>query len=177
MMMGSQTRKLLILWALFATLLVLPDSPTRSFLPGAAATEEEAGECAAGTNEAGECINPDAVAQEDPEESSSTSDEENDPKCPSRQYVIKCAGEYLDTNQNRLLERSELQSAIDKLPWWGKGILNILGSVDKMMAKCDVDGDGAIGMDYDMEHNQETCLATCFKRRAFKQAFFPDCKA
>ena len=55
------------------------------------------------------------------------------------------------------------------------GILNILGSVDKMMKKCDVDGDDAIGMGYDMEHNKETCLATCFKRRAFKSSFFPEC--
>lgn len=57
------------------------------------------------------------------------------------------------------------------------GILKILGSLDKMMAKCDIDRDGAIGIDYDMSHNGETCLATCFKRRAFKAAFFPDCDA
>lgn len=56
-----------------------------------------------------------------------------------------------------------------------QGILNILGSVDKMMKKCDIDGDDAIGMDYDMQHNQESCLATCLKRRVFKGAFFPKC--
>lgn len=56
------------------------------------------------------------------------------------------------------------------------GLLKILGSVDKMMVKCDIDGDDAIGMGYDMEHNGETCLATCFKRKAFKGAFFPDCE-
>lgn len=54
-------------------------------------------------------------------------------------------------------------------------MLKILGSVDKIMGKCDVDGDDAIGIDYDMQHNKETCLATCFKRRAFKAAFFPEC--
>ena len=58
---------------------------------------------------------------------------------------------------------------------YARGILRILGSVDKMMEKCDVDGDDAISIDYDMKHNQETCLATCFKRRAFKASFFPDC--
>jgi hypothetical protein len=104
-------------------------------------------------------------------------EEEETPNCPSRKHVIKCAGEYLDTNKNSLLERAELQAAIDKLPWWSRGILSILGSVDKMMAKCDVDGDGAIGMGYDMENSKEHCLATCFKRRAFKSAFFPDCEA
>lgn len=45
-----------------------------------------------------------------------------------------------------------------------------------MMKKCDVDGDDAISIDYDMLHNKDTCLATCFKRRAFKQAFFADCE-
>ena len=104
-----------------------------------------------------------------------TEEEENTPNCPSRKHVVKCAGEYLDTNGNGLLERSELQGAIDQLPWLSRGILSILGSVDKMMAKCDADGDGAISIGYDMEHNAETCLATCFKRRAFKSAFFSDC--
>ena len=105
---------------------------------------------------------------------------ENTPNCPSRKHVIKCAGEYLDTNGNGMLDRVELQSAIDKLPWLSRGVLSILGSVDKMMAKCDVDGDDAISYGCpgcDMENNGETCLATCFKRRAFKSAFFADCKA
>jgi len=100
---------------------------------------------------------------------------EEESRCPSREHVIKCAGKSLDSNGNGLLERSELQSAISSLPWWSRGILNILGSVDKMMVKCDVDGDGAISMDYDMKNNAETCLATCFKRRSFKAAFFSDC--
>lgn len=108
---------------------------------------------------------------------SATEEEENTPGCPSRSHVIKCAAKYLDTNGNELLERAELQSAIDKLPWLSRGILTILGSVDKMMAKCDMDGDDAIGLDYDMKNNGETCLATCFKRRAFKSAFFSDCEA
>lgn len=100
----------------------------------------------------------------------------NDPQCPDRDHLMRCAGEHLDTNKNGLLERAELQSAIDKLPFWARGILSILGSVDKMMKKCDVDGDDAISIDYDMQHNKETCLSTCFKRRAFKGAFFPDCE-
>lgn len=98
-----------------------------------------------------------------------------DPTCPDRDHLMRCAGSYLDTNKNGMLERDELQTAIDKLPWLARGVLSILGSVDKMMKKCDVDGDGAISIDYDMEHNKETCLATCFKKRAFKSAFFPDC--
>lgn len=98
-----------------------------------------------------------------------------DPSCPDRDHLMRCAGKHLDTNKNGMLERDELQTAIDKLPWLARGVLSILGSVDKMMKKCDVDGDGAISIDYDMEHNKETCLATCFKKRAFKAAFFPEC--
>lgn len=104
-------------------------------------------------------------------------DVDNTPGCPSRKHVIKCAAQYLDTNGNDYLERAELQAAIDSLPWLSRGILSILGSVDKMMAKCDVDGDDAIGLDYDMKHNSVNCLATCFKRRAFKAAFFAACEA
>jgi hypothetical protein len=114
-----------------------------------------------------ECVNPDAAVRTEPY---------IDPKCPSREHVTLCAGRYLDKNRNGKLERSELQAAIDSLPWYGRGILNILGSVDKMMQKCDVDKDDAISMGYDMVHNAETCLATCFKRMAFKKAFFPDCQ-
>jgi hypothetical protein len=122
-----------------------------------------------------------------------------DPKCPDRDHIIRCAGAYLDTNKNNKLDRSELQAAIDSLPWYAQGVLKILGSVDKMMKKvkrtllllicflahgltkfssskkCDVDKDDAISMDYDMSNNKEDCLATCFKRRAFKSSFFPEC--
>ena len=51
----------------------------------------------------------------------------------------------------------------------------MIGSVNKIMDKCDYDGDGAISVDHDMEKTKDTCLATCFKRRAFKGAFFPEC--
>ena len=53
--------------------------------------------------------------------------------------------------------------------------MKILGSVDMMIKKCDMDGDGAISIDYDMVKNAKTCLATCFKRKAFKASFFPEC--
>jgi hypothetical protein len=130
---------------------------------------------------AGECASPDfdtnseANNKETKPEGTFVAENENDDSCPSRAYVIKCAGQYLDTNRNGLLERAELQSAIDALPWYSRGIISILGSVDKMMKKCDMDGDGAISMDYDMKNNGESCLSTCFKRLAFKKAFFPNC--
>jgi hypothetical protein len=156
----------------------------------------------------GECANPEvdeAVAEAKLETIPEGVVE--DPNCPSRGLVIRCAGKHLDTNGNGKLDRAELEIAINTLPWYARGempfcsldvkrrayfsrhdmpnlspsfvslgILNILGSVDKMMKKCDLDGDGAIGMTYDMENNHETCLATCFKRKAFKSAFFPDCQ-
>ena len=117
-----------------------------------------------------ECINPDIIVTSDKEE-----DVVEDPKCPSRAQIIKCSSKHLDLNQNGKLEREELQQAIDSLPWWGRSVLQILGSVNAIMKKCDVDGDDAISMDYDMEHNKDTCLATCFKRMAFKKAFFAEC--
>lgn len=99
-----------------------------------------------------------------------------DPKCPSRPHIIRCAAATLDKNKNNKLERKELQEGIDSLPWLSRGVLKIIGSVDKIMAKCDADGDDAIGMIDDMEKTKDQCLATCFKRRAFKSAFFPDCE-
>jgi len=116
-----------------------------------------------------ECTNPDADA-------SNCAVESEDPKCPSRPHIIRCAAEYLDTNKNNKLDREELEKAIDSLNWLARGVLKVIGSVDVIMRKCDYDGDGAISIDHDMEHNAETCLASCFKRRAFKGAFFPDCK-
>ena len=98
-----------------------------------------------------------------------------DPSCPSRPHIVKCAAKYLDTNQNDKLEREELEVAIAALPFLARGVLKIIGSVDKIMAKCDADGDGAIGIETDMPNTEETCLATCFKRKAFKAAFFPEC--
>ena len=136
----------------------------------------------------GECENPDSgahVTKDSPVESkvqatvgegSVTEVEPDDPKCPSRPHIIRCAAVNLDTNKNNKLERIELETAINALPWYSKGILKILGSIDKIMQKCDFDQDGAIGIDDDMENTKDVCLATCFKRRAFKGAFFPDCQ-
>ena len=55
--------------------------------------------------------------------------------------------------------------------------MKIIGSVDMIMSKCDPNGDGAIDMKKggDMDKSAEMCLKTCFKRKAFKSAFFPDC--
>lgn len=53
----------------------------------------------------GECANPDA----------------EDPSCPSRPHIIRCAAEYLDLNKNDKLERSELDTAIGKLNWLARG--------------------------------------------------------
>lgn len=72
-----------------------------------AATEEQ---CVAE-----ECVNPESVVTSDAVKAAAT--EDVDPKCPSREHVIACAGKYLDTNGNGKLERAELQSGIDSLPW------------------------------------------------------------
>jgi hypothetical protein len=73
----------------------------------------------------GECLNPDATT--------TLESDKDDPNCPSRASIIRCAGKHLDTNQNGKLDRTELESAIASLPWYARGILQILGSVDKMV--------------------------------------------
>jgi len=93
----------------------------------------------------------------------------------SRPHIVRCAGKFLDTNKNKKLERAELETAINALPWYSRSVLKIIGSIDKIMKKCDADGDDAIGMETDMPATEETCLASCFKRKAFKAAFFPEC--
>mmetsp|Transcript_11433 Transcript_11433/g.21140 ORF Transcript_11433/g.21140 Transcript_11433/m.21140 type:complete len:179 (-) Transcript_11433:353-889(-) len=100
---------------------------------------------------------------------------EEDPKCPSRPHVIRCAAKYLDTNHNGALDREELDTAMGSVSWILRGLLKVIGSVDAIMKKCDADGDGKITIEQDMEATKETCLATCFKRKAFKGLFFPDC--
>lgn len=134
---------------------------------------------AVSANEGGEqqqeCANPGENGECLAEEKIEVIEEEIDPKCPSRPHIIRCAAHYLDVNHNGKLERQELSDAIDKLPWYSRGVLKIIGSVDKIMKKCDYDGDGAISIVHDMENTKETCLATCFKRKAFKSAFFPEC--
>jgi hypothetical protein len=101
--------------------------------------------------------------------------EEEDPKCPSRPHIIRCAAKYLDTNNNGALERTELDAAMAQVSWIVRGLLKVIGSTDTIMKKCDADGDGKITIEQDMEATKETCLATCFKRKVFKQLFFPDC--
>lgn len=123
-------------------------------------------ECAADDDS---CITPE---EEPPAEAAKV---EEDPKCPSRPHVIRCAAKYLDTNKNGALEREELESAMSDVSWIVRGLLKVIGSVDAIMTKCDGDGDGKITIKEDMEATKETCLATCFKRKAFKRLFFPDC--
>jgi hypothetical protein len=40
-----------------------------------------------------------------------------DKNCPDRGHIIRCSGEYLDSNKNGKLDRVELDAAIDSLPW------------------------------------------------------------
>jgi hypothetical protein len=40
-----------------------------------------------------------------------------DPNCPHRSHIIKCAGKYLDEDLDGKLSRSELDTAIGRLPW------------------------------------------------------------
>jgi hypothetical protein len=71
-----------------------------AFILAAPMVNANEGECAVD----GECADPNAVVI--------------DPNCPDRDHIVRCAGKYLDKNQNGFLERSELQGVIDELPWY-----------------------------------------------------------
>mmetsp|Transcript_47733 Transcript_47733/g.144329 ORF Transcript_47733/g.144329 Transcript_47733/m.144329 type:complete len:191 (-) Transcript_47733:492-1064(-) len=181
-----------IIFVLGATLLISSSVPVLADGETAEAVVTESGDIKVEASECpspnadGSCPNPEAdapgeetageaaaeEAEPEPEPEVKTPE---DPACPSRPHIIRCAAEYLDKNKNDKLDRDELQNAIDALPWLSRGVLKILGSVDKIMQKCDADGDDAIGMYDDMEQTKEQCLASCFKRKAFKNAFFGDC--
>ena len=94
-------------------------------------SEGDAGkECAADDNDCTPAVEETVVVTE----------EEEDPKCPSRPHIIKCAAKYLDTNNNDLLERSELDAAMGEVHWLARGLLKVIGSTDAIMKKCDADG-------------------------------------
>lgn len=59
-------------------------------------------------------------------ESAATAEVEEDAYCPSRPHVIRCAAKYLDTNQNGRLERSELESVMQTVPWLLRGKFGVL---------------------------------------------------
>lgn len=56
-------------------------------------------------------------------ETTTTTDEvsEDDPNCPPRPHVIRCAAKYLDTNHNGRLEKEELESAMGGVSWLLRG--------------------------------------------------------
>jgi hypothetical protein len=43
-----------------------------------------------------------------------------DKHCPDRGHIIRCTGATLDLNKNGKLERIELDTAINSLPWYGR---------------------------------------------------------
>lgn len=99
-----------LVWVLIATCVgAIPahdaDTTTKEEAQEAVSIETEC------NTENGECANPGATVNNISVE---------DPNCPSREYVIRCAGIHLDANNNGKLERAELETAIDRLPWYGR---------------------------------------------------------
>ena len=158
---------ILLICLLFSCLLTL----LIAIILDAAAESAAAAECNADDGTCAPPVDDEPIAAT----SETVTIEEEDPKCPSRPHIIRCAAKYLDTNQNGALERAELENAMNDVSWIVRGLLKVIGSVDAIMKKCDADGDGMISVDADMEATKETCLATCFKRVAFKKLFFPEC--
>jgi hypothetical protein len=110
-------------FTLLLTILALVVGVSLSSSSSAAATQEQvpmattttttaANECVVGDN--GECL----TTTEDNDDSTETlAAAVIDKGCPDRGHIIRCAGKYLDTNQNGKLDRSELDAAIERLPW------------------------------------------------------------
>lgn len=45
-----------------------------------------------------------------------------DKNCPDRGHIIRCTGSTLDLNKNGKLDRVELDSAINSLPWYVRNV-------------------------------------------------------
>lgn len=76
--------------------------------------EGEQAECVVGNS--GECVNTD----QDASFAATMGGQEEvvvDKNCPDRGHIIRCSGEYLDSNKNGKLDRFELDAAIGSLPW------------------------------------------------------------
>ena len=92
---------------------------------GDAGKECAAEECTAADDENGAADeSTETVAESSDESTEATAEsetEEEDANCPSRPHVIRCAAKYLDTNQNGRLEREELESVMQTVPWLLRG--------------------------------------------------------
>lgn len=101
------------------------DATEEAAVNGDAGQECAAGECAASDeNGADESTETETVAESADESTEATAEsatEEEDANCPSRPHVIRCAAKYLDTNQNGRLEREELESVMQTVPWLLRG--------------------------------------------------------
>ena len=82
------------------------------------ACAEEATAADSGTSECstpGECTNPEAEVIAD------VPPKPEDPLCPSRDLIVRCTAKTLDLNGDKKIDRSELEGAINRLPWYAKG--------------------------------------------------------
>ncbi len=83
--------------------------------------QEQQQECEVGAD--GVCLNMDdrPKVQEATATMEKVADEpevEIDKNCPDRGHIIRCTGAHLDLNKNGKLDRDELDTAIQSLPWY-----------------------------------------------------------
>ncbi len=112
-------RSFLLLTIMLVMMLSLTSTSNMVVAEESAAKGEEAEECA--STEDGTCQ---ANASDEPAATSNNNSDSATPEdsnCPSRPHIIKCAGAHLDLNHNGKIERAELQSSIDSLPWYARG--------------------------------------------------------
>jgi hypothetical protein len=83
--------------------------------------QEQQQECEVG--EDGSCLHAETVqtgheTTETTEKIVENTTIEIDKNCPDRGHIIRCTGAHLDLNKNGKLDRDELDSAIQSLPWY-----------------------------------------------------------
>lgn len=90
-----------------------------------------------------------------------------------REEAIECAQRFGDrehnadgTRGNGLICAAEIQQLEQQVLGWGSWLLDFLYPAERIIARCDYDGDGQISL-RDFEMSSETCLHDCDKLTLF----------
>lgn len=89
--------------------------------------------------------------------------------CIERSELVECL-HSLDKNNDKRMTMEEIETVYNEFPWYISYPAYYFGSPNDIIKKCDFDQDGAI-TDEDMQLNNATCLADCFKRTMAAQLF------
>ena len=84
--------------------------------------------------------------------------------CPPRESTMRCFYAKADYNGDGIVTRSELANKVfSALSWYEKVPFTVFGGIDRIMADCDVNGDGTLTVDESLDARK--CMDSCFKRK------------